>query len=84
MPATRGPAVHITIDDHRIPAYAGESLAAALMAAGHTHLRNSPRGRTPRGAFCMMGVCQECLVRIGGVPHQACLVPVTDGMVVTR
>ena len=34
-----------------------------------------------RGApYCMMGVCQECLVRVDGVLHQACLTRVEDGM----
>jgi len=59
---------------------AGETVAVALLCAGRLDVRRSPRTGSPRGAFCMMGVCQECLVRIDGVPRQACLTPVEDGM----
>ena len=59
---------------------AGETVAAALLCAGRLDLRRSPRTGSPRGAFCMMGVCQECLVRVDGVLRQACLTPVEDGM----
>jgi sarcosine oxidase subunit alpha len=62
---------------------AGESLAAALMAAGIRRLGESDDPARPRAAFCMMGVCQQCLVRVDGVLSQACLVPVREGMAVT-
>ena len=52
------------------------------MAAGRLHLRDSPRGGA-RGAFCLMGVCQECLLQVDGVQRLACLVTVSDGMQVT-
>ena len=61
-------------------AFSGESVAAALMGAGIWRLRQSPRQRAPRGAFCLMGVCQECAIRIDGALQQACLVPVREGM----
>jgi predicted molibdopterin-dependent oxidoreductase YjgC len=61
---------------------AGEPLAAALAASGILTLRASPRAGTPRGAFCFIGVCQECLVRVNGSLVQACLEPVAAGMVV--
>ena len=74
-------AVTITVDGRAVTAAPGETVAAALLAAGIRHLGDSFRGGTPRGAFCFMGVCQECLVRIDGrQPVQACLVPVEDGM----
>ena len=58
----------------------GESLAAALLEAGVRRLGEGPG--SPRAAFCMMGVCQQCLVRVDGRLAQACLVPVRAGMVV--
>ena len=60
----------------------GETLATALAAAGILRLRLSPRARTPRGAFCFMGVCQECAIHVDGVLRQACMVPVREGMIV--
>jgi predicted molibdopterin-dependent oxidoreductase YjgC len=60
----------------------GESLAAALMAAGVRRLGEGPG--SPRAAFCMMGTCQQCLVRVDGRLAQACITPVRAGMVVTE
>ena len=59
---------------------AGETVATALLCAGVVALRRSPRAAGPRGPFCMMGVCQECLVRIDGIVRQACLTPAGNGM----
>lgn len=56
----------------------GESLAAALLAAGVRRLGEGPGA--PRAAVCMMGVCQQCLVRVDGRLAQACLVPVRAGL----
>lgn len=51
----------------------GESLAAALTAAGIRALRATRQGEL-RGIFCGMGVCQECLVEIDGLSNQrACM-----------
>ncbi len=70
----------IWVNGIAVPARPGASLAAALLAAGIRRLRRSPRTGAPRGAFCMMGVCQECLVRIDGRQEQACLTRVVAGM----
>ena len=80
--AERPPAVTITVDGKPLRVYPGESLAAALLAAGTHTLRYSPRSRQPRGAFCFMGVCQECLVRLDGRRVLACQTPVQEGMVI--
>ena len=69
----------IEVDDRTIDAEPGLSVASALLRAGIRRLRTSPTG-LPRGAFCMMGVCQECLVEVDGVQRQACLVAVEPGM----
>ncbi|MGL4243586.1 MAG: FAD-dependent oxidoreductase [Beijerinckiaceae bacterium] len=56
-----------------IPFRPGQSIAAALAAAGEHELRETADG-TQRGIFCGMGVCQECLVAIDGVPgNRACM-----------
>lgn len=80
----RGAPATISVDGQPVQAHAGEMLAAALLAAGIYRLRSSPNACTPRGAFCLMGVCQECLVRIDGKLRQACLTTVRDGLVVMR
>jgi len=74
--------VTLHVDGTEISAHPGESVASALLAAGVRRLGHGARSGAPRGGFCYMGTCQECLVRIGGVAVQACITPVRDGMVV--
>ena len=71
-------------DDSEIRCRAGETIATALLCAGQLDLRRSPRAGGARGVYCMMGVCQECLIRVDGVVRQACLTPAKDGMRVER
>ena len=78
----RPPAVTITVDGKPLLAHPGESLAAALLTAKIYTLRCSPRAKQPRGAFCFMGVCQECLVLIDNRRGLACHTPVQAGMVI--
>jgi sarcosine oxidase subunit alpha len=73
--------VRLTLDDQAIEARAGDSVAAALLAAGVGACRTTPVSDSPRAPYCMMGVCFDCLVTIDGVGNrQACLVRVEEGM----
>ena len=66
-----------------ISARAGDTVAAALLAAGIDHCRTTPVSGAPRAPYCLMGVCFDCLVTIDGVgSRQGCLVPVREGMAV--
>lgn len=79
----RAPAadVPVTIDGLPFVARAGDTVAAALLAAGITTFRTTPGRGAPRGPYCLMGVCFECLVEIDGEPNrQACMTPVEPGM----
>ncbi|WP_431284260.1 (2Fe-2S)-binding protein [Humitalea sp. 24SJ18S-53] len=75
--------VAITVFGREVQAYPGESLAAALIAAGELRFGDGLSPDRPRLAFCHMGVCQQCLVRVGGRLVQACLTPVAAGQVIT-
>lgn len=80
-----GETVRFTFEGREIAARAGETIAAALIAAGETTTRESVVSGAPRGPFCMMGVCFECLVEIDGVPNrQACMIAVEPGIAVSR
>ncbi|WP_174803152.1 FAD-dependent oxidoreductase [Martelella limonii] len=71
----------ITFDGRRIEARHGESLAAALTAAGIRQFRTTAH-EAPRGMFCGMGVCQDCLVEVDGRANErACMVKVTGPLV---
>lgn len=73
--------VHFTFDRRPVQAREGQSVAAALLAAGHRDLRLTSRLGQPRGAFCGMGVCFDCLVQVDGCANvRACQVAVADGM----
>jgi predicted molibdopterin-dependent oxidoreductase YjgC len=77
--------VLIRFEGREIAARAGDSLAVALLAAGEQAFRASPVSGAPRGPFCMMGACFDCLVEIDGMPgHQACMTQVRAGMEVRR
>ena len=78
----RGEPVTIFFDGIPVEAFAGESVAAALLASGVRQLRSSPRAGSPRGAFCLMGVCQECVVTIDGSRVPSCQAPVRAGLTV--
>jgi D-hydroxyproline dehydrogenase subunit gamma len=79
----RGPELTLDVDGDPVVAYAGETVAAALLAAGHRILRRTALTGQPRGLFCGMGVCHECLMVINGRPSvQACLVEAEEGMTV--
>jgi predicted molibdopterin-dependent oxidoreductase YjgC len=80
----RGPRVEIVLDGRRVEAYEGETLAAVLLAQGEIATRTTTKGE-PRGIFCGMGICFDCLVVVDGVPStRACMTWVRDGMVVSR
>jgi predicted molibdopterin-dependent oxidoreductase YjgC len=70
----------IEVDGEVIVACDGQTVAAALIAAGKPVFRHMPSG-APRGIFCGMGVCFDCLVTVDGLADQrACMTPVRQGM----
>ena len=75
----------LNYEGRRLTARSGDTVAAALLAAGIAGVRDTPLSGTPRAPYCLMGVCFDCLMEIDGISNrQACLVPVVDGMVVRR
>lgn len=77
----RGRQLTLHIDGEPIVAFEGETVAGALMASGKRALRTTAVASAPRGVFCGMGVCHECLMTIEGRPsRRACMVEVRDGM----
>ena len=73
--------VGFSFDGRAMTARAGDTVAAALLANGVQACRQTPVSSTPRGPYCMMGVCFDCLVVIDGVGNrQGCLIPLRAGM----
>jgi sarcosine oxidase subunit alpha len=78
---SRGAKITLVVNGQACEAYEGETLHAALLAAGYRGLRRTLRSHQPRGIFCGMGVCYDCLVTIDNIPNQrACMTLVEDGM----
>ena len=79
----RGEKITFTYNDREITAYKGETIAAALHAAGIKKLKHSSEKGRPRGLFCAIGNCSSCLMEVDGVPNvKTCVTKVEDGMVV--
>ncbi|MGA7203667.1 MAG: (2Fe-2S)-binding protein [Specibacter sp.] len=76
------PELHLTLDGVPVPARHGQTVGAALTDAGIVSWRTTRNAGRPRGLFCGIGVCFDCLLTADGVPNQrACLTPARDGMV---
>jgi predicted molibdopterin-dependent oxidoreductase YjgC len=81
---TMSDAIQIYFDDKPIVTREGQSVAAALMAAGERCLRIDEAGN-PKGVLCGIGVCWECRCSIDGATNtRACMTSVRSGMIVRR
>ena len=70
----------ITFDGTPVPCRDGWTVGAALTAAGVRSWRTTRHGGRPRGLFCGIGICFDCLVTVNGQPSlRACLVPAAPG-----
>lgn len=77
--------VTISVDGVPVTGRAGQTIAAVLLAAGETSWRTTSFGEAPRGLFCGIGVCFDCVVEVNGLADvRACLRRAHDGDVVAR
>jgi len=80
-PVSGGRTVTIYFDGRPVRALEGEPIAAALLAAGVCTMRTTPRLGEPRGVFCAIGRCTDCLMTMDGTPNvRMCVTPVREGM----
>ncbi|MDG4829359.1 FAD-dependent oxidoreductase [Solwaraspora sp. WMMD1047] len=78
-----GTPFEFTFGTEVVPALPGETIGAALLAAGVRSWRQSRHGRRPRTLFCGIGACFDCLVTVDGGPAvRACLTPAEPAAVV--
>jgi predicted molibdopterin-dependent oxidoreductase YjgC len=75
--------VDIEVDGKMIPAREGEPIAAAILASGRMQLRFTDKRHEPRGVFCGIGRCTDCVMMVDGQPNvRTCVTPVKAGMVI--
>jgi D-hydroxyproline dehydrogenase subunit gamma len=71
--------LHLTVDGERLEGLHGQSIAGVLLAHGRTAWRTTAAGR-PRGVFCGIGVCFDCVATVNGESDvRLCLRRAEDG-----
>ena len=79
----RGRTVTIRVNGKEIEAIEGEPIAAAILASGIKVLRYTSKLKSPRGLYCAIGRCTDCIMKVNGVPSiRTCITPVERGMIV--
>ena len=77
--------IEFDFEGRLVTAREGESVAAALLAAGLRSFRATAISGAPRAPWCMMGICFDCLLEIDGrASRQSCMTIVAPGMRVRR
>jgi predicted molibdopterin-dependent oxidoreductase YjgC len=72
--------VSFTFDGTPMTAEPGQTVGAALLAAGIRSWRVTRSGGRPRGLFCGIGACFDCLVDVNDDRAvRACLIQVHHG-----
>lgn len=79
----KGRKVKFFFDGKELSGYEGEPIAVALKAAGLMVHRYTQKEHKPRGVFCAIGRCTDCVMVVDGVPNiRTCVTPLQEGMVV--
>ncbi|SFR96258.1 (2Fe-2S)-binding protein [Anaeromicropila populeti] len=77
----KGKKVLFYFDGKPMEGYEGEPIAAALRAAGVLVHRHTMKQDKPRGIFCAIGRCTDCVMVVDGKPNiRTCVTPLTEGM----
>ncbi len=72
------PRLGFTFDGRRIDHRPGQTVGAALVEHGILAWRTTRHEGRPRGLFCGIGICFDCLVTVDGAPNQRACVVLAD------
>lgn len=76
-----GAAVTLIFEGSPVPAFIGDTVATALLAAGKRVFKFTEVAGEARGGFCYSGRCSDCMLIVDGQANRrACVTPVQDGM----
>ncbi len=77
----KGKRIKFTFNGQEIEGYEGETIAAALHAAGVKVLGKSLFLHRPRGFYCAIGNCSSCLMVVNGIANvKTCVTDLQEGM----
>lgn len=77
-------AIEISLDGESAAGVAGQSIAGVILASGRLAWRRTSEAGSPRGLFCGIGVCFDCIVIVNGERDvRACQRRAADGDTVT-
>ncbi|EFL52571.1 conserved hypothetical protein [Solidesulfovibrio fructosivorans JJ]] len=77
----KGKQVTFICDGQEVTGIEGEPIAAALYASGLRVHRYTTKHREPRGVFCAIGRCTDCVMIVDGKPNiRTCVTPLVAGM----
>lgn len=77
----KGLEVMFLFDGRPMKGYEGEPIATALLASGVKVFRYTVKSRSPRGIFCALGRCTDCVMTVDGMPNvRTCVTPLREGM----
>lgn len=77
----KGKLVSFEFDGKPMQGYEGEPIAVALRAAGVMTHRYTTKEHSPRGIFCAIGRCTDCVMIVDGKPNiRTCVTPLKEGM----
>lgn len=77
----KGKQVTFSFDGKEMKGCEGESIAAALHAAGVMTHRYTAKQHKPRGVFCCIGRCTDCVMIVNGQPNvRTCITPLEEGI----
>jgi len=75
--------VIIYVDDKPISAFQGEPILAALLAQGIRVNHITKKKKEPRGLYCGIGRCTDCVMIVNGIPNvRTCVTFVEEGMII--
>ena len=77
----KGRLVTFEYDGITLEGYEGEPVSMALKATGIEIHRYTTKLHKPRGMFCSIGRCTDCVMVVDGVPNvRTCMTPLREGM----
>ncbi len=77
----KGNLVSFDFDGRSMEGYEGEPIAIALKANGVVIHRYTAKNSQPRGMFCAIGRCTDCVMVVDGKPNvRTCITPLQAGM----